>query len=170
MLNTKEPGEWDFRGADTGGVQFSLLPHLSSNDDSAGRSWTHRALWEEGRLALRPVLWHRNQPRGGKAGRYGRCRNHLNPTARLIALAKTNDYDIKALRDEVGSFLEGLEERLQSIENYNGFPEPEFVTFDRLEDWFPVKSIGEIYVCVTRSRRLRTRRPNFSSESRSRSA
>ena len=74
----------------------------------------------------------------------------LNPTARMIAEAKTRDYDIPQLKTDIERFLEDLEENLREIDNYDSFTEPEFVTFQRLEDWFPEKTIGEICECIGR--------------------
>jgi hypothetical protein len=68
----------------------------------------------------------------------------LNPTARFIANAKTRDYDLELLQSDISEFLFGLKEVLTGVEDYTGFNEPECVTFERLEDWFPRRTIGEI--------------------------
>ena len=140
-------GEWDFRGADTKEYThcFHIYPAMMIPQIARGLIELYG---KRGGLLFDPYCGTGTSLVEARLAGMDAAGTDLNPTARLIALAKTIDYDIKNLRGEVDSFLEGLEERLQSIDNYNGFPEPEFVTFDRLEDWFPVKSIGEIHVCM----------------------
>ena len=140
-------GEWDFRGADTKEYThcFHIYPAMMIPQIARGLIELYG---KRGGLLFDPYCGTGTSLVEARLAGMDAAGTDLNPTARLIALAKTIDYDIKNLRGEVDSFLEGLEERLQSIENYNGFPDPEFVTFDRLEDWFPVKSIGEIHVCM----------------------
>ena len=57
----------------------------------------------------------------------------INPTARMIAKSKTMDYNLIELKKSVDS-LEDLEKF--GIINRLQFKEPEFVTWERLEDWF----------------------------------
>ncbi len=143
----KGAGEWDFRGADTKEYThcFHIYPAMMIPQVARGLIELYG---KQGGLLFDPYCGTGTSLVEARLAGMDAAGTDLNPTARLIALAKTSDYDIGTLRAEVDSFLEGLEERLQPIENYDGFPEPEFVTFDRLEDWFPVKSIGEICVCM----------------------
>ncbi len=83
----------------------------------------------------------------------------LNPTARLISLAKSDDYDrtTYSLDGAVHKFVDGLEQKLSELsEDYRSFPEPTNVTFERLEDWFPKRSITEVSFCLEKIESLET--------------
>ena len=73
----------------------------------------------------------------------------INPTARIIAMAKTQNYDIDMLKIEITEFLTDLEKLLEDVDDYREFDEPELITFERLSDWFPPKTIGEICACIS---------------------
>ena len=75
----------------------------------------------------------------------------LNPTARLISKAKSDDYDRTeyGLEGAVHKFVKDLEQELSQLsEDYSDFSEPLNVTFERLKDWFPKLSISEVSFCL----------------------
>ena len=79
----------------------------------------------------------------------------LNPTARLIARAKAITYNLEKLKLDISAFTENLDVELQSVSSLDEFDAPENVTFERLQDWFPTKSIAEVSHCLNKASKIK---------------
>ena len=80
----------------------------------------------------------------------------LNPTARLIAKAKSIDYHLDRLSQDIDLFLDGLEDELIKINQLDKFESPKLVTFAKLKDWFPEKSIAEVSHCILKASNVKS--------------
>ena len=147
VVEYKGMGEWDFRDADT--KEFTHCFHIYPAMMIPQIARELISLYgKKGGLLFDPYCGTGTSLVEARVAGMDSAGTDLNPTARLIAFSKTRDYDLEGVGVDVESFLEKLEGILQPIEGYSEFVEPKFVTFERLEDWFPVKSIGEICACM----------------------
>jgi len=143
MMPYSGKGDWDFRSANTKEYThcFHIYPAMMIPQIA-------RRLIElygkEGEILFDPYCGTGTSLVEARLAGMNALGTDINPTARLIALAKTRDYNIKNLEKSVKKFLSLIEEEIESISNYSNFDQPEFVTWERLRDWFPEKSIGQI--------------------------
>ena len=138
-----EVGQWDFRGVDT--KQFTHCFHIypAMMIPQIARNLIER-YGEEGGLLFDPYCGTGTSLVEARIAGMNAIGTDINPTARMIADAKTGNYNVKRLTKCIDKFLQGLEEKLDLIRDYTDYEEPEFVAWERLEDWFPRRSIGEI--------------------------
>jgi hypothetical protein len=136
-------GEWDFRTADTKEYThcFHIYPAMMIPQVARGLIQLYG---EKDGFLFDPYCGTGTSLVEARVAGMDAAGTDLNPTARFIANAKTRDYDLELLQTDISEFLFGLKEVLTGVEDYTGFNEPECVTFERLEDWFPRRTIGEI--------------------------
>ena len=141
--NYTEEGDWDFRGTDT--KQYTHCFHIypAMMIPQIARELMVRYGVRDGFL-FDPYCGTGTSLVEARVANMNAIGTDINPTARMIAKSKTMDYDITKLRGCVTSFVSDIEENLGNIEDYSDLSEPEFVSWERLEDWFPTRSIAEI--------------------------
>ena len=74
----------------------------------------------------------------------------LNPTARMIARTKAMSHDLSILVQDAALVLNDLEDALEAETDFTRFPEPNYVTYARLLDWFPSKTIAHVQLVLQR--------------------
>jgi len=146
-INYQGYGEWDFRKEDTKQFThcFHIYPAMMIPQVARGLITLYG---NKGDLLFDPYCGSGTSLVEGRLAGMNVCGTDLNPTARLIAKAKSISYDIDKLRDDLSKFTHELEKELASIETLERFEAPQNVTFERLQDWFPVKSIAEVSHCI----------------------
>jgi site-specific DNA-methyltransferase (cytosine-N4-specific) len=138
-----EQGDWDFRGADT--KQYTHCFHIypAMMIPQIARELMVR-YGEKGGLLFDPYCGTGTSLVEARIANMDAIGTDINPTARMIANSKTFDYNITKLQKCVNRFVSDIEDNLDSIKDYSDFTEPEYVSWERLEDWFPTRSIAEI--------------------------
>jgi site-specific DNA-methyltransferase (cytosine-N4-specific) len=138
-----EQGEWDFRGAAT--KQYTHCFHIypAMMIPQIARELIAR-FGEKGGLLFDPYCGTGTSLVEARIASMDAIGTDINPTARMIANSKTFDYNLEKLQTCVFKFLADIEENLGTITDYSEFTEPEYVAWERLEDWFPTRSIAEI--------------------------
>jgi tRNA G10 N-methylase Trm11 len=144
-----EQGMWDFRGADT--KQFTHCFHIypAMMIPQIARELILR-YGVEGGLLFDPYCGTGTSLVESRLAGMNAIGTDINPTARMIAKSKILDYDLETLDQCIDSLLEDFRRKNASegplygteLEYYG--TEPEYVTWERLEDWFPKRSISEI--------------------------
>lgn len=149
FTNYTEQGDWDFRGADT--KQYTHCFHIypAMMIPQIARELINR-FGKKGDLLFDPYCGTGTSLVEARIAGMNAIGTDLNPTARFISLAKTRDYNVKNLTKSINQYLKSIDDLMPSISNYSIFEEPEFVTWDKLEDWFPKKSIGEISLALNK--------------------
>ncbi len=142
-------GEWDFRGVDTKEYTHCFHIYPAMMIPQIARKLIKQYGKRKG-LLFDPYCGTGTSLVEARLFGMDAAGTDLNPTARMIAEAKSRDYEAQRLEEDVRTFLEGLEEELGETDNYDSFDAPEKVSFERLEDWFPVATIGEICHCIDR--------------------
>ena len=145
----EQQGDWDFRGEDTKEYTHCFHIYPAMMIPQIARRLIQKYGKEDGML-FDPYCGSGTSLVEARVFGMDAAGTDLNPTARLIAEAKTRDYDLARLSSEVERFVDGLEDELTTIDGFDTFEEPEMVTFARLADWFPAKTIGEICLCIRR--------------------
>jgi site-specific DNA-methyltransferase (cytosine-N4-specific) len=143
MEKYSEQGEWDFRGENT--KQYTHCFHIypAMMIPQIARELITR-FGKEGGVLFDPYCGTGTSLVEARIAGMDAFGTDINPTARMIAKSKTMDYNLIELKKSVDSFLEDIEKNLELSTDYKKFKEPDFVTWDRLEDWFPKRSIAEI--------------------------
>jgi site-specific DNA-methyltransferase (cytosine-N4-specific) len=143
-------GDWDFRGENTKEFThcFHIYPAMMIPQVARGLIELYG---NEGDLLFDPYCGSGTSLVEGRLRDMNVCGTDLNPTARLIAKAKSIDYNLVQLKLDMAKFQLDLEDELESIQSLDGFNAPKFVTFERLQDWFPIKSIAEVSHCIHKS-------------------
>ena len=145
-----EQGQWDFRGEDTKEYThcFHIYPAMMIPQIA-------RRLIElygkDADFLFDPYCGTGTSLVEGRLAGMSVAGTDLNPTARLISKAKSDDYDRTeyGLEGAVHKFVKDLEQELSQLsEDYSDFSEPLNVTFERLKDWFPKLSISEVSFCL----------------------
>ena len=138
-----EQGDWDFRGSDT--KQYTHCFHIypAMMIPQIARELIER-FGKKGGLLFDPYSGTGTSLVEARVAGMNAIGTDINPTARMIANSKTFDYDIEILKKCVSKFLFDIEENLHLAIDYSNFTEPEYVKWERLEDWFPTRSIAEI--------------------------
>jgi len=138
-----EKGMWDFRGSDT--KQFTHCFHIypAMMIPQIARELFVR-YGVEGGLLFDPYCGTGTSLVESRLAGMNSIGTDINPTARMIANSKTTDYDLEMLDQYIEHIVLELESNIESITEYSSFIEPEYVTWERLEDWFPSRSIAEI--------------------------
>ena len=138
-----EQGDWDFRGADT--KQYTHCFHIypAMMIPQIARELMVR-YGKKGGLLFDPYCGTGTSLVEARIANMDAIGTDINPTARMIANSKTFDYNIAKLQKCIIRFVSDIEKNLDNITDYSGFPEPEYVSWERLEDWFPSRSIAEI--------------------------
>jgi DNA modification methylase len=149
FTNYVEGGDWDFRSADT--KQYTHCFHIypAMMIPQIARELIGR-FGKKGDLLFDPYCGTGTSLVEARIAGMNALGTDLNPTARFISLAKTRDYNVKNLTKSITQYLESIEDLIPTISDYSIFEEPEFVTWDKLEDWFPKKSIGEISLALNK--------------------
>ena len=149
FTNYTEQGNWDFRGADT--KQYTHCFHIypAMMIPQIARELINR-FGKKGDLLFDPYCGTGTSLVEARIAGVNAIGTDLNPTARFISLAKTRDYNVKNLTKSINQYLKSIDDLMPSISNYSIFEEPECVTWDKLEDWFPKKSIGEISLALNK--------------------
>ena len=142
-------GEWDFRGEDTKEYTHCLHIYPAMMIPQIARRLIE-LYGTKGGLLFDPYCGTGTSLVEARLYGMDAAGTDLNPTARMIAEAKTRDYDTEQLESDKESFLDGIAEQLAGVSGYEGFEEPEMVSFERLERWFPSRTIGEICTCMER--------------------
>ena len=142
-------GEWDFRNEDTKEYThcFHIYPAMMIPQVARGLIERYGAPDD---FLFDPYCGSGTSLVEGRLAGMSVSGTDLNPTARLIAMTKAHNHEVDAMKVAVSRFLVGLEEKFSTIKSYTLYPEPEFVTFERLLDWFPVQSICEVSECLAR--------------------
>ncbi|MGB0628949.1 MAG: TRM11 family SAM-dependent methyltransferase [Candidatus Thalassarchaeaceae archaeon] len=143
MEKYSEQGEWDFRGENT--KQYTHCFHIypAMMIPQIARELITR-FGKKGGVLFDPYCGTGTSLVEARIAGMDAFGTDINPTARMIAKSKTMDYNLIELKKSVDSFLEDMEKNLELSTDYKKFKEPEFVTWERLEDWFPKRSIAEI--------------------------
>ena len=147
MMPYSGKGDWDFRSADTKEYThcFHIYPAMMIPQVARGLVDLYG---NEGGILFDPYCGTGTSLVEARLAGMDGIGTDINPTARMIAFAKTTDYNLKRLTGATEKVLSYLEENLDSISDYSGFREPENVTWEQLEKWFPPKSIGEISCAI----------------------
>nr|AIF16437.1 adenine-specific DNA methylase [uncultured marine group II/III euryarchaeote KM3_74_C08] len=147
MMPYSGKGDWDFRSADTKEYThcFHIYPAMMIPQVARGLVDLYG---NEGGILFDPYCGTGTSLVEARLAGMDGIGTDINPTARMIAFAKTTDYNLKRLTGATEKVLSYLEENLDSISDYSGFREPENVTWEQLEKWFPAKSIGEICCAI----------------------
>ena len=144
-----EKGMWDFRGCDT--KQYTHCFHIypAMMIPQIARNLIER-FGKNGGLLFDPYCGTGTSLVEARIAGMNAIGTDINPTARMIAKSKNLDYDLETLDLCIDSLLEDFRQKNASegplygmeLEYYG--TEPEYVTWERLEDWFPKRSISEI--------------------------
>ena len=147
MMPYSGMGDWDFRSADTKEYThcFHIYPAMMIPQVARGLI---NLYGKEGGILFDPYCGTGTSMVEARLAGMNGIGTDINPTARMISFAKTTDYNLKRLTVATEKVLSDLEENLASISDYSGFSEPENVTWENLEKWFPPKSIGEISCAI----------------------
>jgi len=144
-----EHGKWDFKGADTKEYTHCFHIYPAMMIPQIARELIHR-YGVEGGLLFDPYCGTGTSLVESRLFGMNAIGTDINPTARMIAKSKNLDYDLESLNQCIDSLLEDLGQKNASVGplyetelEYYG-TEPEYVTWVRLEDWFPKRSISEI--------------------------
>ena len=142
-------GEWEFRGADTKQFThcFHIYPAMMIPQVARRLIELHGTSSD---FLFDPYCGSGTSLVEGRLARMSVSGTDMNPTARLIASTKAQNHDVQALEHAISQFLAGIEEKFSTVKSYMLYPEPEFVSFERLLDWFPSKSICEVSECLLR--------------------
>jgi len=142
-------GNWDFRGEDTKEFThcFHIYPAMMIPQVARGLI---KIYGKKGMALFDPYCGSGTSLVEGRLAGMNVYGTDLNPTARLIARSKAISYDLKSLESDLANFKENLSADLAAIDSLAGFSEPDFVTFERLSDWCPTKSIAEVCRCLTK--------------------
>ena len=140
-------GEWDFRNEDTKEFThcFHIYPAMMIPQVARGLI---KLYGKKGDVLFDPYCGSGTSLVEGRLAGMNVFGTDLNPTARLIARAKAITYNLEELKLDISAFTNNLQEELQSVNSLEQFDEPENVTFERLQDWFPTKSIAEVSHCI----------------------
>ena len=146
-------GNWDFRGEDTKDFTHCfhiypamMIPQIARN--------LIKLYGKEGDLLFDPYCGSGTSLVEGRLAGMDVSGTDLNPTARIIARAKSINYDLGNLKKDMAELNIDLLEELTQATDVNSYPEPEHVTFERLKDWFPEKSIAEVSHCLQKIRKI----------------
>jgi len=153
-----DEGKWDFRGDDTKEYTHCFHIYPAMMIPQIARRLIE-LYGEKGDFLFDPYCGTGTSLVEGRLAGMSVAGTDLNPTARLISLAKSDDYDrtTYSLDGTVHKFVEGLEQELAELsEDYSSFPEPANITFERLEGWFPNLSIAEVSFCLEKIKSLET--------------
>ena len=147
-------GEWDFRNEDTKQFThcFHIYPAMMIPQVARGLI---KLYGKKGDVLFDPYCGSGTSLVEGRLAGMNVFGTDLNPTARLIARAKAITYNLEELKCDISAFTSNLEEELQSVNSLEQFDEPENVTFERLQDWFPTKSIAEVSHCINKASELK---------------
>jgi len=153
--NYQEYGGWDFRGENTKEFThcFHIYPAMMIPQIARGLIQRYG---ERGVALFDPYCGSGTSLVEGRLAGMKVYGTDLNPTARLIARAKAISYDLESLEKELLSFRNNLAEELENADSLSGFSEPDYVTFERLNDWFPTKSIAEVCHCLVKIENLKS--------------
>lgn len=160
--NYVDEGEWDFRGTDTKEYTHCLHIYPAMMIPQIARRLIE-LYRKDADFLFDPYCGTGTSLVEGRLAGMSVAGTDLNPTARLISLTKSVDYDRTeySLQGAVHAFVKDLEEELENLsEDYTRFEEPKHVTFDRLEDWFPKRTIAEISFCLEKLRSLKLQKVN----------
>lgn len=149
MMGYSGKGDWDFRGADTKEYTHCFHIYPAMMIPQIARKLIHE-YGKKGGLLFDPYCGTGTSLVEARLFGMDAAGTDLNPTARMIAVAKSRDYMIHELEENVETYLEGLEGELAETDSYDAFDAPETVSFESLETWFPVATIGEICHCIHR--------------------
>lgn len=138
-----EEGEWDFVGANTKEFTHCFHTYPAMMIPQISRELISR-MGVKGGLLLDPYCGTGTSLVEAKIAGMNSIGTDLNPLARLIAKSKTVDYSTTKLKSVIDSFLNDLESILRENLPFKEFDELESVSFSRLLDWFPAKSVGDI--------------------------
>jgi site-specific DNA-methyltransferase (cytosine-N4-specific) len=152
--NYTESGEWDFRDANTKEYTHSFHIYPAMMIPQIARELIQR-YGNSGDLLFDPYCGTGTSLVEAKLMGMNSIGTDINPTARMIALSKTTDYDIETLEEEIKSFLDGLEKKMEKVLDYSKFDEPNFVSWERLGDWFPKKTISEISLALQKIEKIK---------------
>ena len=152
--NYTESGEWDFRDANTKEYTHSFHIYPAMMIPQIARELIQR-YGNSGDLLFDPYCGTGTSLVEAKLMGMNAIGTDINPTARMIALSKTTDYDIETLEEETKSFLDGLEKKMEKVSYYSKFDEPNFVSWERLGDWFPKKTISEISLALQKIEKIK---------------
>ena len=143
-------GEWDFRNEDTKEFThcFHIYPAMMIPQVARGLI---KLYGKKGDVLFDPYCGSGTSLVEGRLAGMNVFGTDLNPTARLIARAKSITYNLEELKLDISAFTSNLQEDLQSVSSLEEFDEPENVTFERLQDWFPTKSIAEVSHCINKA-------------------
>ncbi|MDC0526382.1 DNA methyltransferase [Euryarchaeota archaeon] len=139
--------DWDFKGANTREYTHGFHIYPAMMIPQIARELIQRYGKSEG-LLFDPYCGTGTSLVEARIAGMNALGTDLNPTARMISFAKTRDYNVKTLEKTVEQYLNSIERNMANVSDYSDFSEPEFVTWNRLEDWFPKKSIGEISLAL----------------------
>ena len=147
LADYAEKGAWDFRGSDT--KQYTHCFHIypAMMIPQIARELIER-YGKDGGLLFDPYCGTGTSLVEARIAGMNALGTDLNPTARMISLAKTRDYNVKNLSKSINQYINSVAERISDIFDYSNFEEPEFVTWKRLEDWYPKRTIGEISLAL----------------------
>lgn len=143
-------GEWDFRNENTKEFThcFHIYPAMMIPQVARGLI---KLYGKKGDVLFDPYCGSGTSLVEGRLAGMNVFGTDLNPTARLIARAKAITYNLKELKLDISTFTSNLQKELQSVNSLDQFDEPENVTFERLQDWFPTKSIAEVSHCINKA-------------------
>ena len=146
-------GDWDFRGENTKEYThcFHIYPAMMIPQIARGLIQIYG---KEGDLLFDPYCGSGTSLVEGRLAGMNVCGTDLNPTARMIARAKSINYDLDELRKDIEAFKLNLKHELSMVQTSTEFPGPELDTLDRLRTWFPIKSILEVSHCIGKSEQI----------------
>ena len=147
-------GNWDFRGEDTKEFThcFHIYPAMMIPQVARGLI---RLFGKSGDMLFDPYCGSGTSLVEGRLAGMDVSGTDLNPTARLIARAKSIDYDVEELKKEISTFRFGLEAELTLATDVSQYPEPEYATYEKLRGWFPDKSLAEVSHCIHKIGKIR---------------
>jgi DNA (cytosine-5)-methyltransferase 1 len=147
-------GEWDFRNEDTKEFThcFHIYPAMMIPQVARGLI---KLYGKKGDVLFDPYCGSGTSLVEGRLAGMNVFGTDLNPTARLIARAKVITYNLEELKLDISVFTNNLQEELQSVSSLDEFDAPENVTFERLQDWFPIKSIAEVSHCINKASKIK---------------
>ena len=154
--NYVDEGEWDFRGSNTKEYTHCFHIYPAIMIPQIARKLIE-LYGQNASLLFDPYCGTGTSLVEGRLAGLNVVGTDLNPTARFISKSKIENYDVDlyALEKEMNKFLDNLEEELAGLtEDFSRFDEPKGVTFERLERWFPPRSISEVSFCLEKLNRI----------------
>tara|TARA_B100001250_G_scaffold311444_1_gene273405 strand:- start:1252 stop:3360 length:2109 start_codon:yes stop_codon:yes gene_type:complete len=157
--NYAEHGKWDFRGFNTKEYTHCFHIYPAMMIPQIARELINR-YGVDGGLLFDPYCGTGTSLVEARLANMNSIGTDLNPTARMISRTKNQDYDLEILDQSISILMEEIgryntnQGPLYGSEFETYGPEPEFITWEKLQDWFPKQSISEISFALGKIRTI----------------